>query len=330
MSAVNDPAVGTANPVVIGNHANSSRIRIIALLSLVAFLALAPLVMYPSFLMKAMCFAIFACAFNLLLGYVGLLCFGSAAFFGVASYVSAYATKAMGLPPELAVLMGTVAATALGALFGMISIRRQGIYFATITLALAQLVYFVCVQAPSFTGGEDGIVNIPRRALFGFIDITKDSTLYVVVSVIFVACMILIYRIIDSPFGQVMRAIRDNEQRAISLGYRVNHYKVIVFTLSAGLAGLAGAIKAIVVQVASLTDVYWATSGDPIVMTLVGGLGTVMGPAFGALVFMGLQTYLSELRSWVLFVQGAVFFVCVMFFRNGVMGLVPERIRKWL
>ncbi len=330
MSAI-EPLASTVPPRRAADSSfGGTRIRTIALLLLVLFLVFAPLVMYPSFLMKAMCFAIFACAFNLLLGYVGLLSFGSAAFFGMASYVSAHATKAWGLSPELAVLMGTVVGTALGAVFGFIAIRRQGIYFATITLALAQLVYFVCVQAPGFTGGEDGIVNIPRRALFGFIDITNDTTLYAVVSVIFVASMILVYRIIDSPFGQVMRAIRDNEPRAISLGYRVNTYKVIVFTLSAGLAGLAGALKAIVVQVASLTDVHWATSGDPIVMTLVGGLGTVMGPAFGAMVFMGLQTYLSELRSWVLFVQGAVFFVCVMFFRNGVMGLLPQRIRKWL
>lgn len=302
----------------------------IALLVLVICLALAPMAVHPSFLMKAMCFAIFACAFNLLLGYVGLLSFGHAAFFGLASYVSAHATKGWGLTPEVAILMATVTATALGAVFGLIAIRRQGIYFACITLALAQLVYFVCVQAPGFTGGEDGIVNIPRKALFGVIDLKSDTALYVVVSVIFVASMIFIFRIIDSPFGQVLRAIRDNEPRAISLGYRVNTYKVIAFTLSAGLAGLAGALKAIVVQVASLTDVYWATSGDPIVMTLVGGLGTVMGPALGAMVFMGLQTYLSELRSWVLFVQGAVFFVCVLFFRNGVMGLLPQRIRKWL
>ena len=312
------------------DFAGVRRIRAIALALLLFFLVFAPLVMYPSFLMKAMCFAIFACAFNLMLGYVGLMCFGSAAFFGLASYVSAYATKTWGVQPELAVLSGTVAATLLGAAFGLVAIRRQGIYFATITLALAQLVYFVCVQAPGFTGGEDGILDIPRRALFGFIDITNDTILYAVVSVIFLASVIFVYRVIDSPFGQVMRAIRDNEQRAISLGYRVNTYKVIAFTLSAGLAGLAGALKAIVVQVASLTDVHWTTSGDPIVMTLVGGLGTVMGPAFGAMVFMGLQTYLSELRSWVLFVQGAVFFVCVMFFRNGVMGLVPQRIRKWL
>jgi branched-chain amino acid transport system permease protein len=308
----------------------SARIRTFALLALVACLALAPLIVHPSFLMKAMCFAIFACAFNLLLGYVGLLSFGHAAFFGLASYVSAHATKDWGLTPEVSVLMATVAATALGAVFGLIAIRRQGIYFACITLALAQLVYFVCVQVPSFTGGEDGIVNIPRRALFGVIDLKDDRVLYAVVAVVFVASVVFIFRIIDSPFGQVLRAIRDNEPRAISLGYRVNTYKVIAFTLSAGLAGLAGALKAIVVQVASLTDVYWATSGDPIVMTLVGGLGTVIGPAFGAIVFMGLQTYLSNLRSWVLFVQGLVFFLCVLFFRNGVMGLLPARIRKWL
>jgi branched-chain amino acid transport system permease protein len=199
-----------------------------------------------------------------------------------------------------------------------------------ITLALAQLVYFVCVRAAEFTGGEDGVRDIPRGALFGVIDLADDMRLYVVVSLLFVAAMIFIYRIIDSPFGQVLRAIRDNETRAISLGYQVDRYKLIAFILSSALAGLAGAVKAIVVQVASLTDVYWTTSGDPIVMTLVGGLGTVMGPAIGAMVFMGLQTYLSDLRSWVLFVQGLVFFLCVLFFRKGVMGLLPARIRKWL
>jgi branched-chain amino acid transport system permease protein len=310
--------------------AGATKIRTIALAVLVVALALAPMAIHPAFLMKAMTFAIFACAFNLLLGYVGLLSFGHAAFFGLASYVSAHAAKGWGLTPEVAILLGTSAATLLGAIFGFIAIRRQGIYFATITLALAQLVYFVCVQTPSFTGGEDGITSVPRGALFGLIDLKSDTTLYVFVSVVFVAAMVFIFRIIDSPFGQVLRAIRDNEQRAISLGYRVNTYKLIVFTLSAGLAGLAGALKAIVVQVASLTDVYWAMSGEPIVMTLVGGLGTVMGPALGAMVFMGLQTYLSDLRSWVIFVQGAVFFVCVLFFRNGVIGLLPLRVRKWL
>jgi branched-chain amino acid transport system permease protein len=310
--------------------AGATRVRTIALILLVLALAVAPLGLHPSFLMKAMCFAIFACAFNLLLGYVGLLSFGHAAFFGLASYVSAHAAKSWGLTPELAILLGTLGATLLGAVFGFIAIRRQGIYFATITLALAQLVYFVCVQTPSFTGGEDGVHSVPRGALFGLIDMKSDSAMYVLVSVLFVASMIFIFRIIDSPFGQVLRAIRDNETRAISMGYRVNTYKLIAFTISAGLAGLAGALKAIVAQVASLTDVYWATSGEPIVMTLVGGLGTVMGPALGAMVFMGLQTYLSHLRSWVIFVQGAVFFLCVLFFRSGVMGLLPARIRKWL
>lgn len=306
------------------------KVRVIALGVLVLCLVLAPFGVHPDFLMKAMCFAIFACAFNLLLGYVGLLSFGHAAFFGLASYVSAHAAKTWGLTPELAILLGTGAGTLLGALFGFIAIRRQGIYFATITLALAQLLYFVCVQAPSFTGGEDGIHSVPRGALFGVISLESDFTLYAFVAVVFIASMLLIFRIIDSPFGQVLRAIRDNEARAISLGFRVNTYKLIAFTLSAGLAGLAGALKAIVVQVASLTDVYWAMSGEPIVMTLVGGLGTVMGPAVGAIVFMGLQTYLTGLRSWVLFVQGAVFFVCVLYFRTGVIGLLPARLRKWL
>lgn len=320
------PATGRAADMLVG----SGRVRTIAFAALVVGLTLAPLGIHPAFLMKAMCFAIFACAFNLLLGYVGLLSFGHAAFFGVASYVCAHAAKELGLTPEVAILLGTCGATALGAIFGYIAIRRQGIYFATITLALAQLVYFVCVRAPRITGGEDGIQNIPRGSLLGLVDLKSDDALYVLVSVVFVASMVFMFRVIDSPFGQVLRAIRDNELRAISLGYRVSAYKLIAFTLSAGLAGLAGALKAIVVQVASLTDVYWTTSGDPIVMTLVGGLGTVLGPALGAMVFMGLQTYLSNLRSWVIFVQGAVFFVCVLFFRNGVIGLLPQRIRKWL
>ena len=310
--------------------ADVTRVRTIALLSFIVLLAVAPLVMYPAFLMKAMCFAILACAFNLLLGYVGMLPFGHAAFFGVGGYLAAHAAKNWGLTPELVIILGTVVATLMGALFGWIAIRRQGIYFAMITLALAQLVYFVCVRTPDFTGGEDGVRDIPRGALFGLIDLKDDMRMYAFVSVLFVAAMVFIYRIIDSPFGQVLRAIRDNENRAISLGYRVNTYKLIAFTLSAGLAGLAGSVKAIVVQVASLTDVYWATSGDPIVMTLVGGVGTVMGPAIGAMVFMGLQIYLSDLRSWVIFVQGLVFFLCVLFFRNGVMGLLPQRIRRWL
>jgi branched-chain amino acid transport system permease protein len=188
----------------------------------------------------------------------------------------------------------------------------------------------MCVQTPSLTGGEDGIRSVPRGALFGVIDLKSDTAMYAVVALAFLASVVFLFRVIDSPFGQVVRAIRDNEARAISLGYRVNRYKLIAFTLSAGLAGLAGALKAIVVQVASLTDVYWAMSGEPIVMTLVGGLGTVMGPALGAVVFMALQTYLSGLRSWVLFVQGAVFFLCVLFFRRGVMGLLPARLRQWL
>ncbi len=309
---------------------SSTRIRTLALLAVIVFLIAAPLFMHPAFLMKAMCFAIFACAFNLLLGYVGMLPFGHAAFFGVAGYLAAHGAKEWGLTPEVVIVMGTAAAAAMGALFGWIAIRRQGIYFAMITLALAQLVYFVCVRTPDFTGGEDGVRDIPRGALFGLIDMSSDTRMYVFVCVLFVAAMIFIYRIIDSPFGQVLRAIRDNETRAVSLGYRVNSYKLIAFTLSAGLAGLAGALKAIVVQVASLTNVYWATSGDPIVMTLVGGVGTVMGPAIGAMVFMGLQTYLSDLRSWIIFVQGLVFFLCVLFFRKGVMGLLPARIRKWL
>lgn len=310
--------------------ADGRRMRTIALLVLIVVVVLAPLAVYPTFLMKVMCFAIFACAFNLLLGYVGLLSFGHAAFFGLASYMTAHAAKVWGLTPELAVLLGTLAAALLGAVFGYIAIRREGIYFATITLALAQMVYFFSVQAPGLTGGEDGVRGVPRGALLGLINLKSDYAMYAVVATVFLACMVFIVRVIDSPFGQVLRAIRDNEARAISMGYRVNTYKLIAFTLSAALAGLAGSLKAIVVQVASLTDVYWAMSGEAIVMTLVGGLGTVTGPALGALVFVGLQSYLAQLGSWVMFIQGAVFFVCVLFFRNGFIGFLPLRMRKWL
>jgi len=249
----------------------------VALAVMIAFFALAPAVIYPLFLMKVMCFALFACAFNLLIGYGGLLSFGHAMFFGSAGYISAHAAKVWGFNPEFAVVAAVAAAALLGLGTGLIAIRRQGIYFAMITLALAQMVFFFCVQAP-FTGGEDGIQAVPRGRLFGLIDLASVTNMYVLVFTIFVGGFLLIYRIIQSPFGQVLKAIRENEPRAISLGFDTDRYKLLAFVLSAALAGLAGGTKALVFQLASLTDVHWTMSGEVVLMTLVGGLGTVFGP----------------------------------------------------
>jgi branched-chain amino acid transport system permease protein len=291
-------------------------------------LVVAPFVAYPFFLMKVLCFALFACAFNLLLGYGGLLSFGHAAYFGMASYVSAYTAKHWGVTPELAILLGTAAGAALGFVFGSLAIRRAGIYFAMITLALAQMVFFFSLQTPRFTGGEDGIQAVPRGRLFGLLNLADDRVLYFVVAAIFFGGLLLIYRIIHSPFGQVLKAIRDNEPRAISLGYRVNQYKLTVFVLSAALAGLAGATKAIAVQLASLTDVHWTMSGEVVLMTLVGGMGTVFGPIVGALVIIAMQNYLAHLGAWVTVVQGAIFVVCVLLFREGIVGVVGRWIKR--
>ena len=299
----------------------------IALAVMIAFFALAPAVIYPLFLMKVMCFALFACAFNLLIGYGGLLSFGHAMFFGGAAYISAHAAKVWGFPPELAILASAAAAAMLGLGAGLIAIRRQGIYFAMITLALAQMVYFFCVQAP-FTGGEDGIQAVPRGRLFGLIDLASVTNMYVLVFVIFLGGFLLIYRIIQSPFGQVLKAIRENEPRAISLGYDTDRYKLLAFVLSAALAGLAGGTKALVFQLASLTDVHWTMSGEVVLMTLVGGLGTVFGPVVGALVIVAMANYLAQLGAWVTVVQGAIFVVCVLMFRRGVIGEIAHWLKK--
>lgn len=288
---------------------------------------IAPVFFYPIFLMKLLCFALFACAFNLLLGYGGLLSFGHAAYFGMASYICAHAAKIWGLTPELAILAGTAVAAGLGAVFGALAIRRQGIYFAMITLALAWMVFFFSTQAP-FTHGEDGIQRIPRGSLLGVIDLASDRTLYYLVAAIFLIGFFVIYRIIHSPFGQVLKAIRDNESRAISLGYRVNRYKLAVFVLSASLAGLAGATKAIVFQIASLTDVHWTMSGEVVLMTLVGGVGTLLGPVVGAGVIVTMDHFLSGFGSWVTVIQGAVFVVCVLLFREGVVGVMGKMFRR--
>jgi branched-chain amino acid transport system permease protein len=283
-------------------------------------LAIAPFVgLYPVFLMKALCFALFACAFNLLLGFGGLLSFGHAMFLGTAGYVSAHAAKVWGLPFELAVLSGTAAAAALGTVVGALAIRRQGIYFAMITLAIAQMMFFFYLQTP-FTHGEDGIQSVPRGRLFGIFDLSSTLTMYYVVLTIFALAFLLIYRVIHSPFGQVLKAIRENEPRAISLGYDADRYKLLAFILSATLAGLAGATKAIVFQLASLTDVHWTMSGEVVLMTLLGGMGTIFGPVVGAFIIIGLESYLSDLGEWVTVITGVIFVVCVLAFRRGIIG----------
>jgi branched-chain amino acid transport system permease protein len=291
--------------------------QVFATLMLVGLVA--PLAIYPVFLMNVLCFALFACAFNLLIGYVGLLSFGHAMFFGFAAYISGYAVKELGCDPVVGILAGAAVAALLGLVAGAIAIRRQGIYFAMVTLALAQMVYFFCLQA-KFTGGEDGIQAIPRRPLLGVLDITSDFVFYYVVLAIFAAGFLIIYRTIHSPFGQVLKAIRENEARAISLGYAVDRYKLIAFVLSATLAGLAGATKAIVFQLASLTDVAWQMSGEVVLMTLVGGMGTVFGPILGAAVIITMQNYLAGFGEWVLVIQGAIFVVTVLLFRRGIVG----------
>jgi len=277
--------------------------------------------------MKALCFALFACAFNLLIGYVGLLSFGHATFLGSAGYITAHAAKVWGWGPATAILAGAAAAGVLGLAVGVLAIRRQGIYFAMTTLALAQMIYFFCLQAP-FTHGEDGIQAVPRGRLLGLLDLNHTLTLYFVVLAVFLAGFLIIYRAIHSPFGQVLKAIRENEPRAISLGYKADQYKLIAFVVSTLLAGVAGGTKALVFQLASLTDVHWTMSGEVVLMTLLGGLGTVFGPVVGAFLVITLENYLAQLGAWVTVVQGAIFVVCVLTFRRGVVGELARLIRK--
>jgi branched-chain amino acid transport system permease protein len=340
MERVADPMAPALSPARVGAQA-------IAFVAMLAVLAIAPFVAYPVFVMKVLCFALFACAFNLLVGYGGLLSFGHALFFGWASYVAAHMAKigVISLPypgglhqwawltlplppltPELAILFGTAVAALLGLVTGALAIRRQGIYFAMITLALAQMMFFFALQA-KFTGGEDGIQAVPRGRLFGLIDLSGERTMYAVVVVVFLAGFLLIYRIIHSPFGEVLKAIRENEARAISLGYRTERYKLLAFVLSAALAGMAGATKAIVFQLASLTDVHWTMSGEVVLMTLVGGLGTVFGPVVGAVVIVGMQNYLASFGDWVTVIQGVIFVACVLLFRRGIVGEIASLLR---
>ena len=318
------------SPVTSGSAkgmAEDDRAQRIAFVVMVVLLVLAPMVVYPVFMMKLLCFALFACAFNLLIGFGGLLSFGHAMFLGSAGYVSAHAAKVWGLNPEFAILAGTLAAVGIAIVTGLLAIRRQGIYFAMITLALAQMIFFFCLQAP-FTGGEDGIQAVPRGRLFGLIDLSNNTAMYGLVLAIFLGGFLLIYRVIHSPFGQVLKAVRENESRAISLGYDVDRYKWTAYVLSGGLAGLAGATKALVFQLASLTDVHWTMSGEVVLMTLLGGLGTILGPTVGAFIVVTLQNYLASLEGWVTVITGTIFVICVLAFRRGVVGEIAARIKR--
>ncbi|NEJ27934.1 branched-chain amino acid ABC transporter permease [Rhizobium ruizarguesonis] len=305
----------------IGTEKNRTALSVQAgfLLAGLLLLLLAPFFFYPIFLMKLLCFALFACAFNLLLGYTGLLSFGHATFFGGAAYFTAYTVKAWGLPPELGILVGVVGAAFLGLVMGFFAIRRQGIYFAMITLALSQMFFFFCLQT-KFTEGEDGIQSVPRGHLFGFIDLNSSTNMYYFVLAVFIIGVLIIWRFINSPFGMILKSIRENEQRAISLGYSVARYKLGAFVMSAALAGLAGAVKSIVFQFATLTDVAWQMSGEVILMTLLGGIGTLIGPLFGAGLVVALENYLATSEFPVTIITGIVFMVCVLIFRRGIIG----------
>jgi branched-chain amino acid transport system permease protein len=303
------------------NVNSSSKLTRITYAVLLVLLLVAPLIgLYPVFLMKLLCFALFACAFNLLLGFTGLLSFGHAAFFGSGAYLAGWLIKAQGWSPELAIVLAVAGSAFLGLLFGLVAIRRQGIYFAMITLALAQMVFFICLQAP-FTGGEDGLQGVPRGNLFGLLPLASDTVMYYVVAMIFLACYLGIGRIVTSPFGQVLKMIRENQPRAISLGYEVDRYKLLAFVLSAALSGLAGALKTLVMGFATLTDVHWTMSGEVILMSLLGGVGTFFGPVFGAGIVIALQDTLADkVGAWVTVIIGAIFVVCVLAFRKGIVG----------
>jgi branched-chain amino acid transport system permease protein len=300
--------------------------QIIAFLILIALVIAAPGMLYPVFVMKVLCFALFASAFNLLIGYVGLLSFGHAAFFGLGAYATAWTAKNWGLTPEIAILLGGVSGAALGTVFGWLAIRRQGLYFAMITLALAQMVYFFCVEAP-FTGGEDGIQQVPRGKLFGVFSLANDMSIYWLVAVIFLAGFFLLNRAVHSPFGQVLKAIRENEPRATSLGYRTDSYKLIAFILSTFIAGIAGGTKSLVFGIATLTDVHWSMSGEVVLMTLLGGLGTIFGPVMGALVVTTMENYLAPFGAWVTVTQGLIFIACVLAFRRGIIGEIGAKLK---
>ena len=311
------------------HEARITRLSRLAWLAGLAVLLAAPFIgLYPVFMMKALCYAIFACAFNLLLGYTGLLSFGHAAYLGAAAYFTGWLVKSAGFTPELGVLVGTLGAGLIGLVVGAIAIRRQGIYFAMITLAMAQMIYFVWLQA-SFTGGEDGLQGVPRGKLFGVFSLASDVVLYYLVLAVFVAVFAFVIRVVHSPFGQVLKAIRENEPRAISLGYDVDRYKLLAFVLSTTLAGLAGSMKTLVLGFATLSDAHWSLSGEVVLMTLLGGMGTFAGPVLGAFTIIGLQNYLADrVGSWVTVIIGAIFVVCVIGFRRGFVGELLVWLRR--
>lgn len=297
----------------------ATRIKAVILLAMLGFLLLVPMFLYPIFLMKILCFALFAAGFNLLLGYTGLLSFGHAAFFGGGAYFTAHAVKVWGLSPELGILVGVIGAAGLGLIMGLIAIRRQGIYFAMITLALSQMFFFFCLQA-AFTNGEDGIQSVPRGVFLGVLDLSNQINMYYFVLGVFLLGILAIWRIINSPFGMILKSIRENEARATSLGYTVARYKLAAFVMSAAIAGLAGSVKSLVFQFATLTDVAWQMSGEVILMTLLGGIGTLIGPVIGAGLVVTLQNYLATSPLPVTVITGVVFMVCVLLFRRGLVG----------
>ncbi len=307
-----------------------SRAQLIAFVVLVAIVIISPFIFYPIVVMQVMCFALFAMGANLLMGSIGLLSLGQSAYFGLGGYVAGYLVQSYGLTPDLGIIAGGLAGAALGTVFGWLVIRRQTIYFAMITLALAQIVYFVAVQDTSITGGENGIQGIPRSSLFGVFSLNSDMAMYVVVAIVFLAGFLLVHRTIHSPFGQVIKAIRENEPRAISLGYKTDQYKWIVFIIAATLAGVAGATKAMVMGIETLTDVGTATSGLVVLMVLLGGIGTIFGPIVGALIVVAMQYYLAPFGAWVVVIQGAIFMLCVLTFRRGVIGELAHRLKTQL
>jgi len=306
----------------------NSKVKLLyGILILIALLLPFQNFIYLVFAMKVLCFALFACAFNLLLGFTGLLSFGHAAFFGTAAYITAYLCKEAGFSPELGIVLGVVGSGALGFLIGSLAIRRQGIYFAMVTLALSQMVYFLAVQLP-FTGGEDGIQGVPRGMLFGLIDLKNDVAMYYFVLAVFLLGFAIIMRAVHSPFGQVLKAIRENEPRAISLGYNVDRFKLMSFVITAALSGLAGSMKTLVFQLATLTDIHWHMSGEVVLMTLLGGMGTILGPMVGAGIVVGLQNYLANIGSWSTIATGFIFVICVLAFRRGVVGEITAHFKN--
>jgi branched-chain amino acid transport system permease protein len=322
MTTITENAIPTVNRPV--------RDEMTAFVVMTGLLMLVPLTgIYPFFVMQGLCFALLACAFNLLIGYGGLLSFGHAMFLGSAGYFTAHALKEWGLSPELGILVGTAGAFGIAVITGLVAIRRQGIYFAMITLALSQLLFFVYLQTP-FTHGEDGIQGIPQGRLFGVFNLANSTTLYYVILTAFLLGFLIIYRAINSPFGEVLKAIRENEPRAVSLGYKTDQYKLLAYILSGTLAGFAGSLKVFVAQNASLTDVHWTMSGEIVLMTLVGGLGTIFGPVVGAFVIIAMQQYLAGFGQWVTVIQGVIFVICVLTFRRGVVGEIAHYFKRSL